>query len=297
MENKKFRVLLAYDGSDLALNAARYVAAAFPLDQTEVVLFYVDSKIPRSFWEMEKEQNFKFTAPDIRASMAAQVKLINQCMDRASTILVTQGLPSDALTVKIHAKNQGIVRDLVKEYRRNYDAVVVGRRGYSKIKDILVGSVPEKLLGKIRGIPLIVVGGIPSYKKILVAFDGTREILNAIKRLGQLINPSECKILLCHAVKSDTALDKEEHNKLESLFKESVDYLKSIGFNKEQVVCEVVTEGNSPTYGIMHRASQGAYGTIVVGRRGLSFMNKFFQGRVGDKIFQLAGNLTVWVVQ
>jgi hypothetical protein len=46
----------------------------------------------------------------------------------------------------------------------------------------------------------------------------------------------------------------------------------------------------------LERANEGKYGTLVIGRRGLTIVKEFFIGRVGDKIFQLAGDLTVWVM-
>jgi len=246
---------------------------------------------------MEKEQGFKFTAPAIRASMATQVKLVNQCMDRARTVLVGGGLPADAVKIKIHAKNLGVVRDIARESRLDYDAVVVGRKGYSKFKDILVGSVPEKLLGRIRGVPLIVVGGVPVYRKILVAFDGTREIINAVKMVGSLISCDNSKILLNHVIKAGTEQNEDEKARLDKLFNETLDNLKEKGFGEEQIGCEVITDEKNATHGIIAKAQQEDYNTIVVGRRALTFMNKIFFGRVGTKIFQMAENLTVWVVQ
>jgi nucleotide-binding universal stress UspA family protein len=47
----------------------------------------------------------------------------------------------------------------------------------------------------------------------------------------------------------------------------------------------------------VNRAREGGYESILVGRRNLTFLKQFFHGRVGDKIFQAAGNQVVWVVQ
>ena len=47
---------------------------------------------------------------------------------------------------------------------------------------------------------------------------------------------------------------------------------------------------------IVKEANEGGYGTIVVGRRGLSRVREFFIGRVSMKVIQLARKHAVWVV-
>lgn len=41
----------------------------------------------------------------------------------------------------------------------------------------------------------------------------------------------------------------------------------------------------------------GGYGTIVLGRRGLSQVEKFTMGSVSSKTLQLAEEMAVWIVQ
>ncbi|MBU3950692.1 MAG: universal stress protein, partial [Proteobacteria bacterium] len=197
--SKKIKILLAYDGSHLALDAVQYIGEVFPSDRTQVVIFYVETKIPRSFWKMERELDFRFKTPEIRASMAARKKTVNLAMEKAERRLRSAGFPSDAIQSKVHIKNQGVVQDIIEESHNGYDALVIGRQGHSKTKDFFVDSLPIKLLGKISTIPLIVVGKKPSHRNILVAFDGTREIMKAVKSMSALIKTKDCKLLLCHS--------------------------------------------------------------------------------------------------
>lgn len=297
MEQTKFRILLAYDGSELALDAARYVGLVFSPEKTEVVVFYVESKIPKSFWQMEKDMDFRFNTPEIRASMTQRCKLVKGCMEKAKEILVARGFSPESIKIKIHTKESGVVRDIVEESRQGYDAVVVGRKGYSKLKDIFFGSVPMKLLGKIKSIPLIIVGGIPSQKKALIAFDGTREVLEAIRRMSLLINSKGYSLLLCHASKSSKTCDKPDSYNNDPFFKQSIECLTSAGFSEDQLTCEFISSEGDLTDNIINRACDGGYESIVIGRRNLTFLKECFLGRIGDKILQAAGNHVVWVVQ
>ncbi|MBE9535512.1 MAG: universal stress protein, partial [Proteobacteria bacterium] len=47
---------------------------------------------------------------------------------------------------------------------------------------------------------------------------------------------------------------------------------------------------------IIQYALKGEYGTIVVGRRGLSEVEEFPMGRVSNKIIHMSKELAVWVV-
>ena len=68
------------------------------------------------------------------------------------------------------------------------------------------------------------------------------------------------------------------------------------GFKDDDISTKTVTGALSRAGAIVHEAKQGGYGTIVVGRRGLSKVQEFFMGRVCNKVIQLAKEHTVWVV-
>jgi len=63
------------------------------------------------------------------------------------------------------------------------------------------------------------------------------------------------------------------------------------------VACEILEGKKSLTDAIIAKVAEGQFGTVVVGRRGLSALKELLGGRVGEKIFKLAQHLTVWVVR
>jgi nucleotide-binding universal stress UspA family protein len=304
MEKEQLRVLIAFDGSDLALEAVRYVAAMLQPDKTEVVLFHVEIGTPESFWEPGMDMSYQNKTPDIRAFLVHQKKVFNQTLKKAYQILLDAGFPKEAVITKIQEKKIGIARDIIRESQEQYDAVLVGRTGTSKIKDILIGSITTKLLGKIYGIPLIVVGGASKQNKILVAFDESKEILRAVLHLGKMVNAGNCKITLCHVVRSQSIFQKgdelvwqrKEKERMAPKLNNVKTCLCNMGIPMHHITCEILTDRISRASGVLERANEGKYGTLVIGRRGLTIVKEFFVGRVGHKIFQLAGDLTVWVM-
>jgi len=305
MVENSLKILLAYDGSDMALAAVNYVVSLMPAKKTQVVLFHVATEIPESFWTMEKNMEFQLKTTHLRASMMAHRKGIEDSMKKARQIFLDAGFPDDAITIKIQGKQFGAARDIIKEAQEGYHAVVVGRTGKSRLKDILVGSIPVKLSGRLIGIPLIIVGGTPRGRKILVAFDGSKEIMRAVKCMGPLVGVLDCQVLLCHVLRSQSIFQEGdemtwqqfEQDKMEPLINESRECLLEAGLSPEQVSSEVLRDKMSRASGVVEKANDDNFDTIVVGRRGLTIIREFFLGRVGKKIFQLAGDLTVWVVR
>ncbi len=158
-----------------------------------------------------------------------------------------------------------------------------------------------KLLGKIRNIPLIVVGKNPNHKNILIAFDGTREIIKAVKALSCLIETRGCKLLLCHSQHKREMFEKTEKKgsagESDEMFALPMNYFLEAGFSSDQVSFEIIASGKTPTHGILNTARYGNYGTIIVGRRGLAPWKRLMVNRVGNKIFKNADNHVVWIVQ
>lgn len=300
-ESRSIKILLAYDGSDLALDSVRYIGEAFPSDRTEVVIFYVETKIPRSFWRMERELDFRFQSPQIRASMAQRKKKVNLAMEKAKQVLLDAGMSSCAIHIRVHIKNQSIVRDIIEESHQGYDALVIGRKGHSRVKDFFLDTLPMKLLGKIRNIPLIVVGKNPDFKNVLVAFDGTREIIKAVKALSGLVKTNGCKLLLCYSQHHKGLFEKVIKDRLvresAEMFDLPMDYFLEAGFSSDQIAFEIMAREKNPTHGILNKARYGNYGTIIIGRRGLSSWKRLMFNSVGNKIFQNADNHVVWIVQ
>nr|WP_300155376.1 universal stress protein [Solidesulfovibrio sp.] len=62
---------------------------------------------------------------------------------------------------------------------------------------------------------------------------------------------------------------------------------------RESQECSI---GTSIALEILRLAEEGGYGTVVVGRRGVSKQEEFLFGSVSTKIIQAAKGLAVWVV-
>ena len=291
------KILLAVDGSDQAFEAVRYVSLLFPPNCMEVVLFHVMTKVPESFWDVEKEPAYSNKVATTRAWELQQKKEIQEFMEKARRLFLDQNAPEDAVRIKIQERKVGIARDIIYESQNDYHGVVVGRWGMSQLKDFLSGSIANKLIGRLINVPLCVVGGTPQIGKILVAIDASEGAMRAIDYVGDMVDSLHWEITLFHAVRD---LDREELHRaeksMEYVFEEASGHLEKAGFNSNQITTRMITGVSSRAGAIVVEVLKEGYGTIVVGRRGLSHVEEFFMGRVSNKVIQMARKMAVWVV-
>jgi nucleotide-binding universal stress UspA family protein len=315
----KKKLLLAVDGSKQSFGAVRYVSQVFPPKRLEVVLFHVMTKIPDSFWDIDKSPRFRHKLAPVAAWASQQEKFIKEFMEKSRQLFLSRGLPEERVTVKIQERKAGIARDIVSEAQNGYDAVVVGRWGTSKLKDLIWGSIANKLVGHLVHVPLWVVGGIPQTDKLLVAIDNSAEAMRVVDYVGAMLEGTKRRIELFHVLrgfgflsegeedginnsdeiaKSGDAEDDFERAEeaMQEVLTEALGKLEKVGFSRDRVTTKIVTGASSRAKTIVEEAKAGGYGTIVVGRRGLSRVEEFFMGRVSSKVIQLAKEMAVWVV-
>ncbi|MGW8324012.1 MAG: universal stress protein, partial [Thermodesulfobacteriota bacterium] len=201
-----------------------------------------------------------------------------------------------------------------------FDALVIGRYGTSPLKDLVFGSIAGKLISRTVGVHLWIVGGSPSPEKILMPLDSSDQSRSTVSYVGKLLHSMDrsCKILLLHVLRGKRAflpdyrnpdapqqpqnwVDREtqeleaKKTEMQASFGETIRNWERKGFDTDRLHSQI-SFGESRAGTIVDQARRSGYGTIVVGRRGLSRVEEFFVGRVSDKVLQLAKDRAVWIV-
>jgi len=309
-KRKKKKILVPVDGSDRALNTVRYVARVEAFRNMDIVLFHVFSSVPEGYWDLEKDPRSTSTVIQVRSWEIEQKNRIKQYMENAGQLLQKAGVPPESLSITIQNRKTGIARDIIREARNGYDAVVTRRRGMTGLRRIVLGSVATKLVEKLSFIPLILVGKRTPNKKILLAFDGSENAARAVKFVGSLLGGLDFEVSLFHVIRSNGEGLADHHHILspreftEFASKEITYSLKAAkaeliqaGFKADKVSSQIVTKAVSRAGTIADKVKQEDFGTIVMGRRGHSNVRDFFIGRVTNKVIQIARDRTVWVVR
>jgi nucleotide-binding universal stress UspA family protein len=309
MANKK-NILIALDGSKNSLNAARYVARTCNPASLKVNLIHVMPTAPETFWDLEKDAYFKeriqpkYTAWKKNAEETAQ-----RFLNDARNVLVKAGVPENDVGVILQEREVGIARDIVMQSARGYDAVVVGRRGLSELGDHFLGSVANKIVEVVKDTSVWVVGDNINSKRMLLALDASDNALKAVDYVGNIAKAPDVEVTLFHVVRRFGFLDdptlrdheiegfweevKKDIPRMVGLYKER---LEKAGVKGSRISSQVNLHSASRAKDILTEAREGAYGTIVMGRRGLSKVREFLMGRVTSKVLHRAEGFAVWIV-
>lgn len=310
MKNNK-KILVAMDASAHSLEAVQYVGDFFSPLNTEIELFHVDTHIPESFWDMNLGSGFQRKMTSVKSWTLEHEKAIKNQMDEARVILLELGFPYKSVTLKYQDSVKGVARDIIDESKNGFHAVVAGRTGISRIKDFIMGNIATKLVGKILGIPLIIVGACTTPKKVMIAFDGSESSQRTVECISQMMHKEANTIKICYVIRMitdiysaathDIQLAEEEmfrrtKSVVEPMMEEAVERLVAEGFKRNNISLEIKQNEYSRARSVVEDAEANGFGTIAVGRRGLSRVEEFFIGRVSKKILQLSANSTVWIV-
>lgn len=307
------KVLVAVDGSEQSLRAIRYAAGVFPPDRTHIVLFHVRVKLVELFEDLAAYPHYKHQVTSLRRWATDQKSIIRQAMEAAVADFRQKGFSESAITVKSQDENLGIAQDIIKESYDGYHAIVVGRTGWSRFKDWLFKSTAMKLVAKVKHIPIVVVGGDPDAKNLLVAFDGTHGAMKGVACVGALVSTSDHHMQLYSMISHEGRfwVGNEEYFIPENAENPIETGRHQIGPHLQEARNRLIDEGMAPDrisvkihavdrdrpYRIVQEAMENHYGAVVLGRRGLiTFIDEYFVGRISDQVLKLADQLAVWII-
>ena len=308
MKNRK-KLLVLLDGSERSMKTVEYVSRVRPFAGTHIVLFHVFSGVPEWYWDLEKEPKDLHETDQLKTWEAQKKKEIKDYMEKARQLLIDAGFSEDFVEITIRKKQKGISRDILEEARQGYSAVVIRRQGLGEVEGITVGGVGTKLMGTLSFMPLIVAGKKPSNEKMLLAIDGSPASISAVDFVGDLVGGFGYEVGLFHVIRgfSNILYDKLDFmmpaknieaakNKIMTLFRKLKDKLAAYGVSPEKISFKVKIGALSRAEAIVHEAKKDEYGTIVMGRKGLSQVHEFLMGRVTNKVIYTGHKYTIWII-
>lgn len=311
--NEKNKVMVAVDGSNQAFDTARYAGRMLGGCGARIVIYHVRMNVGEAFYDIGINSAGRQQMAAIRAWEHEQQKAADEILEKACHIMERAGVERARITVKAEPRKIGFARDLIKESYNGYDAVVIGRKGHRRFKGLVLGSVANKLIERLRHVPLWVVGGNPAPDRILIGLDASEGAMRAVDHVvSTRSGRNERQIYLVHVVRTWETLpspivlqiEKEQFETLaaeakemiEPVFQEATQRLEAAGYAPDRVHHEVFSGADSRAMGLIQFARQHDIGTLVMGRRGLSRVEDFLMGRVGHKIVNTVRNRAVWIV-
>lgn len=313
-DTPRTKILLALDLSQQAENAVHYLAGLPLAGRAQITLFHVRRNLASFMNSLGFIPDLpRQLEPDrVEDWLKEEEEILEQLLDSARQTLLKAGYPEKDVAIKMREVDAGFARDIIAEAKEGYSAVVVGRTGMSKLKDLVMGSIATKLVARLDKIPVWVVGGQPQGKKMLVALDSSEGSMRVVDHVADSIGPGPMEVLLFNVIRSfeyggkfaqlyispdiERKLNQEGEKQMEPVFNRAKERLVGAGLPESSVNSMLVTGVASRAGAVVQEAGKQGFDTIVVGRRGISKVEEYFIGRVGNKVLSFAKKHAVWVV-
>ncbi len=309
-------ILVAIDGSQASMAAVEYLASmlgkntAVKIDLLHILpdvspLFL---ELGESMAEMVQLQEFAERVQEENRRKGASM------MEEAQGILIAGGLDAATIRPLIRESSLGVARDILElEQAGAYDAIVLGRHGMGAVDRFLMGSVTQKVLQHTKGLPLCVVHGKIQGGKLLITVDSSANSKRVLKQAGWLLaEAGPMAVTIMHVLAPligqemasmwpgltdmEVTMEQRQIEDAKDMLSQAKTYLTEMDVSGFSIETRLETRAPGVAQTILKEAREGGYGSIMIGRRGISRTKRFLFGSVSNKIVQQAKDVAVWVV-
>jgi nucleotide-binding universal stress UspA family protein len=306
-------VVVPVDGSKNALRSLDYLQLLLGRDQRlKVLLFHVQPALPLIF--EEDKSLTKNERARIREIKRKNLAMAEKALAEAQAALMKKKFPEQQVEIFHQVRQRSVPTDIANyATEKKADAIAIGRRGRTDSKSLLLGDISSKLVEYCKVFPLWVIDGPIRSNKVMICLDNSENALRAADHAGFMLAGSDCPVTLFHSLKElrgfvPRAIYAEapdiaalwQSKAGEQIAKAAIraeEILIQNGVSKKQISHRVVKGTRSIDQDILKAARKGEFGTIVMGRRGLTGMQEFFMGSVSRKVLRQATGMAVWIVQ
>jgi 2,4-dienoyl-CoA reductase-like NADH-dependent reductase (Old Yellow Enzyme family)/nucleotide-binding universal stress UspA family protein len=143
----------------------------------------------------------------------------------------------------------------------------------------------------------LAVKGDRRWSEVLIAIDGSDASLSAVEYARLLLSGRTSKrITLLHVRPEDNGADPDAHRLLDELFGQARAILAGSGIPRENIIVKVVPERSGIAEEIIREISQGSYGLVMIGRRGVSGSQRLLFGSVSSKVLHSVKDCAVCIL-
>lgn len=282
--------LLLTVGDDLnSLYGVRFIASFFRnKTDTRLTLFYV---APR-FDAMDSREAALQHQMDRKMAELYRAKGQN-ALDTSLRFLCDHVCVRENLTTRLIFKRHGTVKDIIMEGREGlYDAVVLGRRGYTLFEGAFSNSVSREMLDRDVDFPLWICRRPEMGRKnVLLCVDETEPSLRIADHVGFILNGEEDhNVTLFH-------VDSGEGKNVDVILQQAHTQLTENALPPERIKI-LVKRSNKVVKTILEEVERGAYAAVAVGRGGAKPKGMFKKWMIGSRstnLLEILEKAALWV--
>lgn len=277
-------------GDDLnSLYGVRFAGSFFRKKaETRLTLFYV---APR-FDSMDLGEDVAQHQMDRRLAEVYREKG-QAALDASLKYLCERGFQEAKLTTKLIAKCHGTVKDIVLEGHAGlYDAVILGRRGYSLFEKSFTNSVSREILDRDIDFPLWICRRPEDGRKhVLLCVDDSEPSLRIADHVGFILNQED------HHTVTILHVDSGDGKNVERVLEQARSKLSANQVAGDRINTRVV-RSTKVVKAILEEVEKGAYAAVAVGRGGsqsTGMLRKWFMGSCSLNLLEVLDKAALWV--
>lgn len=307
----KKKILVAVDGSIYSRKAIEYVVKMESLiKDLNYTLMNIHPKISEFLVE---DSRIDGKARSILKEVTARnhensIRILNN----TKSLMTKLGVDEKQIETVSRPVVKGTAKAIIDYGRKGlYDAIVMGRRGISRLAEVFMGSVTNSVLEHTSVTPVWAVGGEVKSLKIMIAADGSESSLRAVDHVIFMLgeNP-DIRITLLHVMprlrdyceirfeeKEDMleeVINQSDKQCIDDFYAHAQKKVKEAGLKKSQIDIKQVVSTLNIGKSIVNEVKKGNFGTVVIGRRGTE--DSFFLGSVSRFVLASITSRAVWLV-
>jgi nucleotide-binding universal stress UspA family protein len=307
----KKKVLLVVDGSIHSTHAVMYAARiSSVVKELNYTLFHVQPTL--SQYLVDEAENDLQAKAELKKVVQKNAEHARQVLDQHKDRMVRMGIAENRIETATQKKVMGIAKDILDRGSAGlYDAIIVGRRGLSRLQKTFMGSTTAELVEHSRLIPVWVVDGDVKSMKMMMAVDGSEASLRAVDHLSFMLSGNEeITLTLFHVTPMLRNYCPVNFNEKESeagkvvvrgasrcvhhFFSHARVKFTEAGIRDDQVELKVVKRKMDIGKAIVSQIRAEDYGTVIIGKRGAD--EAFFMGSVSRYVLDKTHGRALWVV-
>ena len=306
------RILMAVDDSIHSNQSLRYATQMFSGSKDVTFTLFHEQPMISQYLVQEARTDSKAYA-SLKKVITKNTAEAQMLVEKQRKHMIKMGVPNKRIEMVAPQRMLGRSQDILEYARKGlYDAIVVGRRGLSRIQKTFMGSTSAELLEKTDAVPVWMVDGKVTSQRVLVAVDGSESSYRALDHVGSMLfENAETTYCLFHVSQKAEHIDalsyakddldiqaivaKSTKRMMGEFFVAAEQKLKDVGISADRV--DIITKPKRKTSVgkmILAEADKGKFGTVVVGRRGADRAHYF--GSVSRYVTQRITDRALWLV-
>jgi nucleotide-binding universal stress UspA family protein len=214
-----------------------------------------------------------------------------KALESAKGLLCNRGFTADHVSCKLFIKEFGTVKDIIREVRKgNYDAAVLGRRGYTLFESVMANSVSKDIMDKNIDFP-IWISRLPEEgrRNVLLCVDGSEPSLRMADHVGFMLKEEDHTITVFN-------VDTGERTDVPTILEEAQRILEGNGIEPGRIQ-SLSVRSQRIVRTIMDETDRRGFGVVAVGRAGVQkgTVKEWLMGSTSMKLLENLEKAVLWV--